>query len=155
MYYISVLVCLWKWKCYMVSLNCYFMLSQQEICFITYQVGMMSYMFLRSHEFLTERTGTSCLYRCPEKFPFPVHFQRSVTMIIGRLFRGQAHYCALCFTVTGGHLGWASNKLRGRGTVWEEAGKIFLASLPWVRQNFDARLLCTYMKPRWPHVPRR
>ena len=55
MYYISVLVCLWKWKWCMVSLKCYFMLSQQEICFITHQVGMMFYMFLRSHEFLTKR----------------------------------------------------------------------------------------------------
>ena len=61
MYYISVLVRLWKWKWYMVSLNCYFMLSQQEICFITYQVGMMFYMFLRSHEFLTERELPVCI----------------------------------------------------------------------------------------------
>ena len=82
------------------------MLSQQEICFLTHQVGMLSYMFLRSHEFLTEFTGTSCLYRFPEKFPFPVHFQRSVIMIIARLFRGQAHYCVLCY----GRPSWMSFK---------------------------------------------
>ena len=120
MYYISVLVCLWKWKWYMVSLNCYFMLSQQEICFITYQVGMIFYMFLLSHE-IPHWTGTFCLYRFPEKFLFPVHFQRSVIMVIARLFTNQAH---IAYCVTGGHLGWVSNHLRGSGTVWKEAGKI-------------------------------
>ena len=34
-----------KVKVLLVSFNCYFMLSQQEICFLTYQVGMMFYMF--------------------------------------------------------------------------------------------------------------
>ena len=37
------------------------MLSQQEICFITHQVGMMFYMFLRSHEFLTEKELPVCI----------------------------------------------------------------------------------------------
>ena len=33
----------------------FYTLQKQEICFITHQVGMMFYMFLRSHESLTER----------------------------------------------------------------------------------------------------
>ena len=72
------------------------MLSQQEICFITHQVGMMFYMFLRSHEFLTERELPVCIVFF-QKFLFPVHFQRSVIMVIARLFTGQTHYGVLCY----------------------------------------------------------
>ena len=49
------------------------MLSQQEMCFITHQVGMMFYMFLRSHEFLTERELPVCIVFFPE-IPFPGAF---------------------------------------------------------------------------------
>ena len=136
------------------------MLSQQEICFITHQVGMMFYMFLRSHELLTEREELPvCIVFPRNSFfdLFPVHFRQSVIMVIARLFTGQAHYCVLCYGrpswMSFKSTQWEGNSLEGSGkNNWKE---IFLASLPRLRQNFDARPLCTYMKPRCPHVPRR
>ena len=47
------------------------------------------------------------------------------------------------------------NLEEGRGGQFGRKQEVFLASLPRLRQYFDARPLCTYMKPRWPHVPRR
>ena len=51
----------------------------------------------------------------------------------------------IAYCVTGGHLGYFSNQLKGKGkgeslggskkNIWKE---IFLASLPRLRQNFDA-----------------
>ena len=81
------------------------MLSQQEICFITHQVGMMFYIYLRSHEFLFERELPVC-NRFPEKFLFPVHFRQSVIMVIAGLFTGQTHHCVLCY----GRPSWMSFK---------------------------------------------
>ena len=78
------------------------MISQQEIGFITHQVGMMFYMFLRSHEFLTEREELPvCIVFPRNSFfdLFPVHFRQSVIMVIARLFTGQAHYCVLCIVL--------------------------------------------------------
>ena len=85
--------------------------------------------------------------------------RRLVIMVIARLFTGQAYYCMLCY----GRPSWMSFKLtqgEGEGDSLRGSGRnnwkeIFLASLPRLRQNFDARPLCAYIKPRWPHVPRR
>ena len=67
-----ILVCLWKWKCHRVSFNCYFMLSQQEICFITHQVGMMFYMFRAPTTWILHWKGTSCQYRFPREIPWRI-----------------------------------------------------------------------------------
>ena len=64
-----ILVCLWKWKCHRVSFNCYFMLSQQEICFITHQVGMMFYMFRAPTTWILHWKGTLCQYRFLREIP--------------------------------------------------------------------------------------
>ena len=62
------------------------MLSQQEICFITYQVGMTFYMF--PDRMNSSLNGNFLSVSFSREIPFPVHFQQSVIMVIARLFTG-------------------------------------------------------------------
>ena len=57
---------------------------------------------------------------------WPAHafFLGTPTWRIVRLLGNQVTWVKTLYCVTGGHLGWVSNQLRGRGTVWKEAGKI-------------------------------
>ena len=61
-----------KVKVLRISFNYYFMLSQQEICFITHQVGMMFYMFQAPTTWILHWKGTLCQYRFPREIPWRI-----------------------------------------------------------------------------------